>query len=123
MRRTLLAGAFFLALAACNSGGTNPPSASCTEIQMVSTANDGFKPSPASVKKGGCVTFKNVDLTPGIRHSVQTDTTKGYVQAISASPLSSGQSSPPITLGTVGDINYICGIHNDMQGKITVTNP
>ncbi len=78
-----------------------------------------FSPNAATVKKGGCVVFKNVDTTDV--HNVGKDPSKpNSVQDISVNTLSNGQSSSPIILNIAGEVDYLCQIHFGMTGKINV---
>ena len=70
-----------------------------------------FVPAQLSVKTGTKVTFVNHDDVP---HSVI-----GLKSEFRSNALNKGESFA-VTLDKPGEIEYFCGLHGNMRGKITV---
>lgn len=109
MKRLLLLAV--LGLAACTS---SPSTKGNTCEQTVTIAGFAFSPTPITVKKGSCVTFKNTDATT---HNVHVDTGSG-VGAELVGDLGLGSSGDTAALNAA--LSYVCGIHSGMKGRIEV---
>jgi len=72
-----------------------------------------FKPDTLLLKKGGKVTFKNLDGTP---HTVTPETKSSFV----GTGRLANQETKTVTFDTPGEYEYFCEIHPSMRGKITV---
>ena len=101
---------------------TPSPTPSSTDSQdqtaastsSVAIQNFAFSPASITVKKGTTVTWTNKDSAP---HDVkENDGKKGP----GSNTLSNGQSYS-FTFTEVGTFNYICTIHPNMTGTVTVT--
>ena len=92
-----------------------PPPQECAAdaTQQVRIAGFEFQPPELSVAVGSCVTWTNEDDTT---HTVR-DTADGV---IGSSDL--GQGDPyTATFDQPGTYDYICTIHTNMTGTVTVT--
>ena len=126
--RRALAGLVLVGLAACggrDDGGTADATATTaapgdaadaagapTASDQVTIVDFGFDPAHVTVPVGTTVTWTNQDDTS---HSIEDR--------------SGEPSGPPLALGDefsrtydeAGSFPYVCGIHNYMQGTVTVT--
>ena len=90
-----------------------PASAEVTkEGVKVGIDNFTFNPAVLTVKAGSAVTFENGDDIP---HSVVDVDGKFHSQA-----LDTGEKVT-FVFDAPGEINYACGLHPHMKGKIVVT--
>jgi plastocyanin len=113
-----------LAIAAC--GGTAatsspasqapasqpPASAPAADDAAVTIASSTFSPGDVSVAAGGTVTWTNQDSLP---HSVVFDDA-----ALTDSDNLSQGDTFEATFATAGSFSYVCGIHPNMTGTVTV---
>ena len=90
------------------------PGAAATD-GAVTIANFDFGPMDASVPAGTQVTWTNQDGSP---HSIQDDT--GDELFPESDELGEGDTFS-FTYAEPGTYAYLCGIHNYMQGTVTVT--
>jgi len=91
------------------SGGGAPADVTITINGMLGAQS--FSPSPATVKVGQTVAWRNADSI------VHSPVGAGF----STGTIGSGQTSQPIMLSATGNIDYHCSIHPEMVGTITVT--
>ena len=105
MRRFLLVSALVLAVAGPALAEDSPPGIT------VKIENFTFNPAELTVKPGTVVTFLNADDIP---HSVVEKDKK-----FKSKPLDTGDKFT-MTFTDAGEINYYCGFHNHMTGKIIV---
>lgn len=107
---------------ASNSGSTSAKSdnsssqsdRTASNTNSVSINNFKFSPADITVKKGTTVTWTNND---SVGHTVtETDGKDGP----KSSDLNQGQTYS-FTYNTVGTFKYICSIHPNMTGSVTVT--
>jgi hypothetical protein len=73
-----------------------------------------YSPSPADVRVGQRVVWKNVDPNP-FPHTATADG-----GAFDTGTVNQGASSAPITMGTAGTFPYHCGFHLNMTGSLSV---
>jgi plastocyanin len=104
-------------VAACgssSSGGGSGSSGGAVQSGTAKVTIQGFAfhPSSLTVKAGTKVTFTNEDST------THTATSQGD-STIDSGNLAQGQTYT-VTLSKAGTYNYICTIHQYMQGSITV---
>jgi plastocyanin len=104
-RRTLMASALVLAFAGPALAEDAPAG------PVIKIENFTFSPAELTVKPGTAVTFKNADDIP---HSVVDKDGK-----FKSKPLDTGDTFT-MTFDTAGEINYFCGFHPHMVGKIIV---
>jgi plastocyanin len=78
---------------------------------VVSIENFTFNPPELTIKPGTTVTWKNADDIP---HSVVENETKFRSKA-----LDTGETFS-MTFADAGEVNYFCGLHPHMKGKIIV---
>ena len=83
-----------------------------SEEVVVRIENFTFSPAELTVKKGTTVTWENGDDIP---HSVVEANTKFRSKA-----LDTGEKFT-MTVAEAGEIDYFCGLHPHMKGKIFVT--
>ena len=88
------------------------PSTSHAAAHAVTIRQFAFSPTPLVIAVGDTVTWTNQD---GVAH-----TTNSITGGWASSPLSTGDSFS-FTFTSAGSFNYICTIHNGMQGTIIVT--
>jgi amicyanin len=81
------------------------------EDTVIEIANFTFNPPEVTVKPGTTVTWKNTDEIP---HLVVEDATK-----FRSKPLDTGETFS-MTFSEPGEIDYFCGLHPHMKGKIIV---
>ncbi|MFI5184931.1 MAG: plastocyanin/azurin family copper-binding protein [Vicinamibacteria bacterium] len=126
---SLAALAAGLILASCGGGGggssysSNPtpmvtptPSATAADVVITITGISGgmsFSPSPASVKAGQTVAWRN---NGGTTHTATQDGGGGF----DTGPISDGATSAPIKMSTAGTLSYHCAIHPSMVGSVSV---
>jgi plastocyanin len=72
-----------------------------------------FSPSPASVRVGQSVRWRNADSV------VHTATQDG--SGFDTGPIAPGSTSTPRTLSVAGTLGYQCSIHPSMVGTLAVT--
>ena len=113
------AGAFLAGCGSSTSSPTNPTSpsgggaAAAVTITIVGMdGNMSFNPTPASVKVGQTVSWKNND---SIAHDVAQD--GGGFDTGAISP---GSTTTPITMSTAGTIGYHCSFHPSMVSSLNV---
>jgi plastocyanin len=82
-----------------------------SEEVTIKIENFTFNPASLTIKPGTTVTWVNGDDIP---HSVVENN-----KSFKSPPLDSGQKFSMV-FTTTGDVNYFCGFHNHMTGKITV---
>ncbi len=75
--------------------------------------NQSYNPSPAAVKVGQKVAWKNGDA---IAHTATQDG-----GGFDTGPVAPGTTSAPITMATAGTLTYHCSIHPSMTGSLSVT--
>lgn len=80
----------------------------------VDIKNFAFSPSTLNIKTGTKVTWVNNDSAP---HTIVSDSGS----LLDSQTLSTGQSFS-FTFTEPGSINYHCGIHPSMKGKVVVTS-
>ena len=95
--------------AAGNSGG----SAGSGPTERVTIRDFAFDPPDLSVAVGTTVTWTNEDNT--------THTVTGTDSDVIASPDLGRGDTYSVTFSQTGDIHYICSIHTNMTGTVTVT--
>jgi plastocyanin len=71
-----------------------------------------YSPNPAVVRVGQQVRWQNVDA--GMPH---TATGSGFDTGV----INSNTTSAPITFSAAGNINYVCTLHANMNGTLSVT--
>lgn len=98
--------------AGCYSSNTTNTTTTGTGTS-VSIVSGSFNPSLLTVAKGTTVTWTNND---SVSHTVTGNTTGGP----KSSTLAPGQTYS-FTFNTAGSYSYICTIHPDMTGTVTVT--
>ena len=81
------------------------------DATIVSIENFTFNPPELTIKAGTTVTWTNADDIP---HSVVEDGTKFRSKA-----LDTGETFS-MTFADPGDVDYFCGLHPHMKGKIIV---
>lgn len=110
MRAQFIAAVLLLAGVVLASGlGLAAPAAA--EEVVVKIDNFTFNPAELTVKPGTTVKWENGDDIP---HSVVEASTK-----FRSKPLDTGESFA-MTFDTAGVVEYFCGLHPHMKGKITV---
>lgn len=109
MRLLILLG--LVGLVACTS---SPSTTNKTCEQTVTIAGFAFSPNAVTIKKGGCVSFKNTDAST---HSVHVDNGTGIGEEVVGNL---GLASSGDTKALNETLNYICGFHPNMKGKIEV---
>ena len=109
-RRFLIMSALALAIAGLEQASP----AWAEDAAMVATVkieNFTFNPAELTVKPGTTVTFENADDIP---HSVVEKMAK-----FKSKPLDTGEKFT-MTFTDAGEVNYFCGFHPHMVGKIVV---
>lgn len=81
------------------------------EEVTVKIENFTFNPPALTIKPGTTVTWVNGDDTP---HSIVENNKQFH-----SPPLDSGEKFSMV-FNTAGEVNYFCGFHAQMQGKIIV---
>jgi plastocyanin len=109
--RDLLAAA----LLAAASSGTAAAEAGAQATAVTATAGNAFTPSAVTVTAGSTVTWTNVG---GGLHNVAF--TSGPAWTMPSSPSTSGWSVAR-TFDTPGTFTYVCAVHANMTGAVTVT--
>ena len=107
-----------LALAACGGGGGDAASAGTAESgggseQSVTIQDNAFDPAEVSVAAGGSVVWTNNDAVP---HTVTFDD-----DAVTSSDELSEGDDFSATFDQAGEYSYVCAIHPEMKGKVTVS--
>lgn len=100
-----------LAFAALGAFIIPAPSRAETDASVVRIDNFTFSPPELTVKAGTTVTWENGDDIP---HSIVESATKFRSKA-----LDTGETFS-MTFASVGEIDYFCGLHPHMKGKIIV---
>jgi plastocyanin len=93
------------------SGGGGSGSADVTITINGMLGAQSFTPSPATVKVGQTVAWRNADSIP------HNPTGPGFTTAT----IGPGQTSQPVTFSAAGNVDYHCAIHPTMVGTLTVT--
>ena len=93
-----------------NSSQTETPTATAN----VDIRNFSFTPASITVKKGSTVTWTNNDS------SAHTVTEIDGQSGPDSQRLAKGESYT-FTYNTVGTFKYVCSLHPDMKGTVTVT--
>jgi len=104
-RRLLIMSALTLAIAGSARAGE------ATTATVVKIENFTFNPAELTIKPGTTVTFENADDIP---HSVVEKMAK-----FKSKPLDTGDKFT-MTFTDIGEIDYFCGFHPHMVGKIIV---
>jgi plastocyanin len=93
----------------------NPPAAADVVI-TITGINGGmsFSPSPATMKAGQTVAWKN---SGGTTHTATADG-----GAFDTGAIADGATSAPITMSTAGTFTYHCTFHPSMVGTLTVSS-
>lgn len=86
-------------------GGTEP-----AEEAVVKIKGFAFNPATVIIKKGGKVTWINEDSAP---HKI-------VAEGLINSPVINSGDSFSFTFPDGGEVNYICGIHTYMSGKVEI---
>ena len=89
---------------------TDAGPAAANEV-IVKIENFTFEPAAITVKAGTTITWENADDIP---HSIVDDRAKFHSKALDTGDKFS------MTLADAGDVNYFCGLHPHMKGKINV---
>jgi plastocyanin len=110
----------------CGKGASNsanpsaptpaPVNASPADVTITIGSNSGaqsFAPSPAAVKVGQTVAWRNADA---ISHTATADSS-----AFDTGTIAPGATSAPITMRTAGSFGYHCQFHPSMVGTMNVT--
>src|SRR6516164_1258228 len=108
-RSAAIAAAFALMFAAPAPGFAT---AGSVDEATVTIDNFTFSPAALTIKPGTKVTFVNHDDMP---HSIVDAAGKFKSKVLDT------DASFSMTFATAGDVNYFCGLHPHMRGKITVT--
>jgi len=99
-------------MSSTNSSNSSTPA---KQTNNVTIQNFAFSPANITVKKGTTVTWSNQDST--IHDITESDGKKGP---------ESGTLAPDktysFTFNTTGTFKYICSIHPNMTGSVTVTD-
>ena len=82
------------------------------EEVVIKIENFTFNPDAVTIKAGTTIKWTNDDDIP---HSVVEAETK-----FRSKPIDSGETFE-MTFTNPGEVNYFCGLHPHMKGKITVT--
>ena len=102
-------------MSSSQSSGTSSSAASTpTATNTVAIQNFAFSPDSITVKKGTTVTWTNKDST-------QHDVTENDGKDGPKSKLLAQGESYSFTFNTAGSFAYICSIHPNMTGTVTVT--
>ncbi|PWB91299.1 hypothetical protein C5688_06655 [Methylocystis sp. MitZ-2018] len=89
---------------------------SAEDVAEVSIQNSAFEPAGVNVKSGTRVLFHNKDQVP---HSIVGETGG---REIFRSPDQVGEEETyAVVLSNIGEVNYYCGVHPGMKGKISVS--
>jgi plastocyanin len=75
---------------------------------------NSFSPNPANVQVGKTVAWRNAD---SMTHTATQNGT-----GFNTGNIAPGKTSAPITMGSVGALDYHCNIHPTMTGTLNVTN-
>jgi plastocyanin len=97
-----------------NSSGSTSQTETPTATNSVDIKNFSFMPASITVKKGTTVTWTNSDS------SAHTVTESDGQSGPHSLRLTKGQSYT-FTFDNVGTFKYICSLHPDMKGIVTVT--
>ena len=96
---------------------TSTPASNPADVTITITGSSGalsYSPSPATVKAGQTVAWRNGD---GIAHTATADAAGGF----NTGTLGPGATSAPIMMATAGTFSYHCAIHGSMTGTLIVT--
>lgn len=111
------APALFLLLAtACGGGGDDAAAAAGdggADAATVAIADQKYSPADVSVAAGSSVTWTNGDATP---HTVTFSN-----KAVKSSDQLDKGADFSATFDKAGSYDYICAIHPEMKGKVTVS--
>jgi plastocyanin len=110
-----IAGVLALGAAACGSSSPSAPTvAADVTISMVGDrGNQSFSPSPATMRVGQTVAWKNNDSTV---HNALEDAGERFASA----NVNPGATSAPKTMSAAGTFTYHCTIHPGMVGQLVV---
>jgi plastocyanin len=97
-------------------GGGGAAAGGGAKTAKVSLKNIAFNPKDVSVAKGGTITWTNNESVP---HDVTKDSGPGPDFSSGKGNLQQGDTYKQ-TFNTPGTINYVCTIHPNMTGTITV---
>jgi plastocyanin len=116
-----------LSVVGCGGSGSSPAAPSPTstptstagaaDVTISITSSNGalsFSPSPATIKVGQTVAWRNADALP---HTATADAAGGF----NTGTLGPGATSAPITMATAGTFPYHCAIHTSMTATLVVT--
>lgn len=124
---TLAAG---LLMSACGGGSSsygssptsmptaapNPTATADVVITITGMAGDkSFSPSPANVKAGQTVAWKNAS---GTAHTATQDGSGGF----DTGSIAAGATSAPIAISAAGSLTYHCSFHPSMVGSVDVAS-
>lgn len=112
VRRRDVMGYFALAAGLAAVLVLAPAAPARAETVVVKIDNFTFAPALLTVKPGTTVKFENHDDIP---HSIVDSAGKFRSKALDT------DDSFSFTFTTAGDVNYFCGLHPHMKGKIVVT--
>lgn len=113
-----------LAVTACAKSNSSTPTSPGNSTPQASTPADvtidikgdlgakAYEPSPATVRVGQTVAWKNTD---GTDHTATQD-----AGTFASGTVGPAQTSAPTTMATAGTFTYHCAIHPGMTGTITV---
>lgn len=93
------------------------PEAKPAEETVVEITATSFAPKEVTAKVGSRLAWVNKDSTP---HSITIDNQSNVDESIETEAIQSG-ASDEVTLSTQGTFYYHCGIHQEVQGVIKVT--
>jgi plastocyanin len=113
---TVGCGAFAIAAAVTSDdddAGASTQECAADATQQVRIADFAFEPPELSVSAGSCITWTNED---GTTHTVR-DSAGGVINSAN---LGQGDTYRA-TFDDPGTYDYICSIHTNMSGTVTVT--
>ncbi len=115
--RVLASASLLLALAACGGGGNESAAGAAggggSNTQSVAIQDNAFTPADVSVSAGSSVAWTNNDDVP---HTV----TFSDSSVESSDELAKGDDFST-DFAEAGEYSYVCAIHPDMKGKVTVS--
>ena len=106
---------------ACGGGGYGSPPTSIppapADVTITITGNAGsmsYDPSPATVRVGQTVAWRNADTLP---HTASQTGSSGF----DTGTVAVGATSAPIRITAAGSLDYFCRIHPAMRARLDVT--